>query len=655
MPAARKPVAPPLQRGLACLSCRRRKLKCDGRRPACSSCTRMSREDECRYEDKKQKNRTEKLREKLVTLETRLRELEGPAGGQATASAYGPSSSSTPATILTPPIQLQIDDTTSQLLHPLNLDRLDLSSLSEGSISRPVSVAGWLSGSGSSLASSPSLSVSLAPESRSVTGSPFQNDDLQLDQLLGIGATDFTGIDNSVSNPFEGSIYVDSSLFDSPHWVPSGPPPENIRLNLLGIFYAHRHQCWFDGDFSRFDPTRSINQYPSCTYSEPHPALMNSIYLLACHFARSESLLRSDEMENGFFKRTLQEITTALDQSDRLVDVVRASCLLSVYLFANGRILEGYCHSFSAARLAVALGLHRLPSLRDFQSVRAQDAGQSTTLHTPLPPPANTAELRDRISAFWQVFMVDRCWSVANGLPVALPDGEHSEGRIRTPWPEAQEGSLTRGGNPVSSSVFVPALKAKTAALYERTFRLASSPTKGDAYWADHNTTVQILQRFMTSLPFFVGYESWRNQAPFLDVDLFAVHTLVNVCKVHVYSDGQSIGVGAAAGTDMSNVLQAANFIMSLIRQLSPGDYGYLDPLMSACWLSVAKLYLRMLTSANLGGLGFANSNSLSAYAIEGELEVILGAMRALSVYVPLAADHARVMEQEWGLVNGGV
>ena len=164
-----------------------------------------------------------------------------------------------------------------------------------------------------------------------------------------------------------------------------------------------------------------------------------------------------------------------------------------------------------------------------------------------------------------------------------------------------------------------------------------------------------------------MGYESWRSHAPFLDVDLFAVHTLVNVCKIHVYSgvvtDGQSMGVGLGAGTDMGNVLQAANFIMSLIRQLSPGDYGYLDPLMSvsfcfvlftlplvrladqwfccfqACWLSVAKFYLQLLSAVNLGGLGVTSCSSLSAYGIEGELEVIVAAMRALSAYVPLAGE----------------
>ena len=243
---------------------------------------------------------------------------------------------------------------------------------------------------------------------------------------------------------------------------------------------------------------------------------MNSIYLLSCHFARPGTICTVD-METAFLTRTLQEITAALDKSDRLVDIVRASCLLAIYLFANGRILEGYCHSFSAARLAVALGLHRLPNPKEFQYTQTQTQGSpsasssssygteesyaipglltglgpSTTSHMPLPPPESQEELRDRISAFWEVFMVDRCWSVANGLPVALPDGECSEGRIRTPWPEpspgsshAHDGVLGQGSGTaaLSAGVYMPAVKAKAAALYERTFRLASCESR-NSFW----------------------------------------------------------------------------------------------------------------------------------------------------------------------------
>ncbi|KAL0070518.1 hypothetical protein AAF712_002351 [Marasmius tenuissimus] len=658
MPPTRKAPAPatPLQRGLACLSCRKRKLKCDGKRPVCSSCTKMKREEECEYEDKKQKSRTQKLKEKLAMLEERIRELEGPNEG--TSGSDGASSSSPPGTFYDPPVQLHA---TAQLLAPPDLDSVDLSSLSEAGGSRPVSVAAWPPGSTASSASS--SDGSLGGISRSVTGSPFSSGNIDLEQLLGIGSTDFSGNTFDFANPFGSTNFMNTNLPVIPQWDPKTPLPEENKRILLDLFYAHRHQCWFDGDFSRYDTTKSTQPLHQ-PYSEPHPALMNSIYLLACYFARSPFYA---QMENTFLTRTLHEITVALDQSDRLVDVVQASCLLAVYLFANSRILEGYCHSFSAARLAVGLGLHQLqhPNSFSVQGASADSKKSSKSKTNPLPglitglgpsgaspipisPPQTDAELRDRISAFWQVFMVDRCWSVANGLPVALPDGEHHQGRIKTPWPEPPDGGSTGilNNDPSFSNVFVPALKAKAAALYERTFRLASASNKGDAYWAEHNATILALQRFSAALPFFVGYEAWRTQAPFLDVDLFTVHTLVNVCNIHLHG-----GVVQSIEMDMNNSsvpLQAANYIMSLIRQLSQGDYEFLDPLISACWLSVAKVYVQLLNAVAVGTV-----NSFPAYAIEGELEYISNAMKTLSVYVPLAGEHAKKVEQERGITGG--
>ncbi|KAG7086441.1 hypothetical protein E1B28_002395 [Marasmius oreades] len=654
MPPTRKiEKSTPLQRGLACLACRKRKLKCDGKRPVCSSCIKMKRDGECEYEDKKQKSRTQKLKEKLAMLEERIRELEGPEDGESGTAA---ASSGSPG-LYDPPVQLH---DTAQLLGLPDLDNIDFSTLADVGGSRPVSVAGWPSFSASSSASS--SSGSLGPVSRSVTGSPFatgSDNEVDLDQLLSIS---ISGSNMEFSNPFNNGL-VNTSFSNLLHWDPKSPLPEENKQILLDIFYAHRHQCWFDGDFSRFDPTKSPHLHVQQMHqqvTEPHPALWNSIYLLACYFARSPFLV---ELENNFLTRTLHEITVALDNSDRLSDVVQASCLLAVYLFSNSRILEGYCHSFSAARLAVGLGLHQLQHPKSFSSQGASyrsDNSPSTSSNPlpglitglgpsgaspiPIPPPKNSFELRNRISAFWQVFMVDRCWSVANGLPVALPDGEHHRGRIKTPWPEPPDEEVMNNDSSFSG-VYMPALKAKAATLYERTFRLASASNKTDTYWVEYNKTLHALQRFSSCVPFFVGYEAWRTQAPFLDVELFSVHTLVNVCNIHLHG-----GVVQSSEIDLSNgsvPLQAANFIMSLIRQLSQGDYEYLDPLVSACWLSVAKLYIRLLNAVAVGTM-----TSLPAYALEGELDVIVNAMRTLSVFVPLAGEHAKKVEEERGFAG---
>lgn len=124
---------------------------------------------------------------------------------------------------------------------------------------------------------------------------------------------------------------------------------------------------------------------------------------------------------------TLSAIAAGIQHSDRLVDVVSASCLVAFYHYVNGQVVEGYRHCFTAVRLAITLGLHQL----------CKDPHSTHAAYAPIPPVQNSSELRDRISVFWQVYEVDRSWSVVNHLPTALPDDHSSESlQIKTPWPQ---------------------------------------------------------------------------------------------------------------------------------------------------------------------------------------------------------------------------
>lgn len=327
---------------------------------------------------------------------------------------------------------------------------------------------------------------------------------------------------------------------------------------------------------------------------EPHPALTNAIFLLGCHFAQSPYY---SEMESGVFTQTLHEINAALDTSDRLVDVVQASSLLAVYLYTNHRVLEGYRHAFSAIRLAVGLGLHQI---RPLDISAALGFPQQSSL-IPLPIPQNHTELTDRISAFWQIFMVDRCWSAINGLPLALPDKENSQTRILTPWPigfdefdwvntshanveflltSPQEDHSAKGpiqmlfqGVPdFPTTMCIPALKAKAAALYELASRLKAD--KSD--WTDYCFAESALQRFSSTLPSLS--DPTGRTSPILDYDYFAIQTMIFASFIHLQ---QGVLFDERA-------FKAANSIVRLIRQLSEADYQYIDPIMSVSTLHMS-------------------------------------------------------------------
>ena len=242
----------------------------------------------------------------------------------------------------------------------------------------------------------------------------------------------------------------------------------------LDIFFAHRHQCGFDVHVDRF--RASMSSPPA---QQPHPALLDAIYLMACYFSQPHYAAQ----EQHYLQRALSGISSSLQDSDRLIQIVQASCLIAIYFFSRGRTLEGYYHSSTAARLAVSLGLHQIKS-DDWYNPQF-DLGSSAAIPQPafltfksslqLPAPRDSTEYSERVAAFWQVFSVDRAWSVASGLPAALPDDDNSpRARVETTWP-----SSIGDSQPLNdSSKLNPYLRAKVVTLFERSYRLASSASK---------------------------------------------------------------------------------------------------------------------------------------------------------------------------------
>ncbi|KAK0455213.1 uncharacterized protein EV420DRAFT_588730 [Desarmillaria tabescens] len=607
-----------LARGSACLCCRKRKLKCDGGRPVCRQCTKMNRAEECEYDDMTVKSRTQKLQEKLTMLETRLRELESePSRSSQSSSAEtspeaGPSTSP-PSAVLAPFAPAAITDADPSSLPTTFQDFSAFdpswSTNSPSSSSSSVELAAFpgVFGEGSTDHLWPSVTAS------SSQVAPF----LEGNDTLGSGFEINPGM-------YPVSTHADPNFSASffPQWDPKTPLPNEHRTILMNIFLLHRHQFSFEGDISRFDDSVPANLFRP----EPHPALLSAIYLLGCHFARSPYY---SGLEPIFFNKALSEITLALDSSDRLVDIIETSCLLAVYLYINSRFLEGYCHAFAAARLAVGIGLHQITSEPYDSNTSSQQATVSTI---PLPAPRSQEEMRDRIAAFWQVFIVDRCWTIANGLPLALPDGDSHNSRIKTPWPTPPEAGI-------DPSTYIPLLRAKAVALLERASRIASISNKNDDYWANYNAAEIALKRLSASLPAFLGFEPWRMQAPFIDVDLFAIHSAVHGAMIHLYRD-----------VNEGETQKGMRTILSLIRQLNNDDYEFLEPTLCATWTCVAKEYMRFIHIANQNPGG---SDAHSVSIAEQEIVVLISAMKMLSAFFPIAGEHAKKIEQELQQTQG--
>ncbi|RDX54452.1 hypothetical protein OH76DRAFT_1340989 [Lentinus brumalis] len=80
----------PLNRGAACLPCRKLKAKCDGNKPACGRCIANNRPDDCEYATGAEVTRSRLLEENIALLEARIKELESPGEGAPSVQLHDP-------------------------------------------------------------------------------------------------------------------------------------------------------------------------------------------------------------------------------------------------------------------------------------------------------------------------------------------------------------------------------------------------------------------------------------------------------------------------------------------------------------------------------------------------------------------------------------
>lgn len=191
-------------------------------------------------------------------------------------------------------------------------------------------------------------------------------------------------------------------------------------MSSLDIFHPHRHQCGLEINMGRLRETLALP-----VSEQRHPVLMNSIYLWSCYMSRPEPLCQHDD---HYLARALEALADALRIGEKIIDVIQASCLLSVYFLSNGRFLEGSYHASAAAAMVVQCGMHG-GIAREASLMEPMDGFN-------LRAPKDTIEEGERISAFWQVFNLDRCWSVILRKPPVIPDGLNAWNSINAPWPQ---------------------------------------------------------------------------------------------------------------------------------------------------------------------------------------------------------------------------
>ncbi|GLB37692.1 putative fungal specific transcription factor [Lyophyllum shimeji] len=566
---------PTLQRGKACLRCRKRKMRCDGTKPACQQCVRAKKGDACEYDDGKGKTRTQLLRENIARLEQRIRELEDPEYVN-------------PAVVLYDP-------------HPHPHSR---------------------SGSSSSSFSSPgdnSMYASHSPLSFPSDSSPTSPN------------TSWTSL-QPVASPSP-SPFVPEIFFDE-RQTRFQPPIELARM-LLDILSPHRRQCGLDIHMGRL--MDSLTTPPE---EQRHPALLNAMYLWACFISRPEPLCQHEDHYLGL---ALDALRDGLRDGEKIVDIIQGSCLLSMYFLANGRILEGSYHATGAAALAVQCGLHLNTHQEQSWPADPQEPYD-------LKPSRTGVKEGERILAFWQVYNLDRCWSVVLRKPSLIPDGLDPRQSISCPWPqdwaEYEAGHINveasrqtikgfMDGQVSPSSFSTQASRVKASALFARADEISTS---WDPRMKQPSTCMQEVRALETTIAQFITTLMPLDQLDTASHEdkhtLLAAHTLAHTASIQLYRPFMQDDP-----VMFDKCARAARACVSVIKHISERDFNFLDPIIGPCWSYAADTLIMELETQEAAW-------TLVDTDVRNQITTLLYAMTTLSPRLPVVAIAAAKVQK---------
>ncbi|KAG8897174.1 hypothetical protein FRB99_008387, partial [Tulasnella sp. 403] len=204
-----------------------------------------------------------------------------------------------------------------------------------------------------------------------------------------------------------------------------------VRDYLLNICFMLRHRHLFYFHIPTFFASLASND-PA---KQPHRAMLEAIYLIACSF--TDHLPPDDphslvKHEAHFLDRARKALADCLAYTDHFLDYLKASDLVASYLYTRGRFLEGYHQQCGATRLAISCGLHRIKTpIYDSNTILTQSP--RTVL---LEPPKSQVELTDRIMTWWKIYLWDKIGVIFTGFVSAVNEGPDD---IVTPLPRPIE------------------------------------------------------------------------------------------------------------------------------------------------------------------------------------------------------------------------
>ncbi|KAJ7293679.1 hypothetical protein C8J57DRAFT_1162423 [Mycena rebaudengoi] len=615
----------PLKRNQACHQCRRRKLKCDAKRPACATCIRshahavahappgtrsqLPLEPECTFDEagdvppvhEAPKSRYEKLENRIQELEALLREKD-----------------------------VQV----------------------ERSLSNP-------------------------PFSQPTT--PFFGDVLDNGQIPSPLLDDFTSVHPTSTT---GSSPISSFGLEMfwPNYPPGLPGPDLLKhlVDVFFVFHPHASRVLHRSSFMtslalppshpKFPATPILHAICAIsalyTAAVTSPPLPNFAEVEADEIFSARDRIRETRPDSFAEEQAKLARDTAdhlLTLGERLFDVSQARVILNWFYWTHSKWLEIFTSSAHCLRVSVPLGLNMCPPFNSItHSVRPASI---------IPPARNVVEDESRRNVFWLTYCAERLHGCTNGWAMSLDDSDisqllpvrgdyYEQGVLITPpdrqWAHSRDLLLLHPEK--STDSFVLYVKGTILISRVKTFnlRFRAKYFTGDAsVTSPHHEQINPLEPVdprgsQAFMELHTIASSFRASFPsdlktpivdnVVDQHLYTACLMPHVAIILLHDPHAN--VQRARCISAFRILTASRAILDLAYDIcsTSFDVTLLDPFCSFCWFIAGRVLLRFLQAA----MDANNTEQIST--VRAELEFILSVLVKVGQRIPLAFRYAKML-----------
>ncbi|KAK6544389.1 hypothetical protein TWF694_001087 [Orbilia ellipsospora] len=576
----------PRQKRIACVVCRKRKLKCDGARPACGTCSRLG--HNCSYDEIRRKSGPKRgyvkaLEARLAQVETLLKTQDGP--------------------VETP--------------HSKNID--NMTAISQNSLNFSIS----------NVADFQEVLRQKKAKEEAAAAQQQQQSNFNMEETQDFPSAPefrpFSDIPNMSAGASASGF--DSGLLDKPQlsWemiqlgIDEPLPEQHIIDTLHDLYFEKVAPCGPMIHRPRY--LASLDLAPT---ARPPICLRYAIWTLAASVSD-----QYQSLQTIFYRRARKyaEEVEMKGHGEGVVSVAFAQTwsLLSTYEYKLMYFPRAWMSAGRAVRLCHMLGLNRLD-------------GVGLDVKQCIAPPKDWTELEERRRTFWAAFCNDRYASIGTGWPMQIDEKD-----IMTHLPSSDD--AFEAGRPTKSFTLKEALTPHgapslssyagviiMAALVGRNLLHLHRPDEGEddsdyekgEFWRRHRHMDNILLNTVMSLP-----PQFKLPNGIMNPNIVFTNMNIHTCTICLHqaaifkADKYKLPSSVSKESKYRCVSAAAQ-ITAIMKMIGSQDMTSMNPFVSFCLYVAARVFVQYLKS---------NPNDEN---IRSSLEFLISAMGHLKKLNPL-------------------